>query len=660
MRIHNVYSDLLLGLSRFINNKVLHGRPIEHFQLNIGDSGLQLDYEQGYSLPAGIINLESIRPFNNHPYIFQHRSGNKHNIPVLYDNDKDMLLKVQEEQFNLDVNLLINSANHMQALDIQHQLLSYIPVAKYMHFYELVTFLEIDDFLINKWLFDIENDSIDNLYLKQNKYTDTLDYSFSLLMQPLLRFNDFTIQMSPDTNQETFQVSSSIEYLIAIPVYLHYPGFNIHSELGPELINIVRKNIVVPATDRDYGRVTISSIEPNDHFFKTITVPIYFGDYEDFKFSSHMEFIGKDNELVIGELSGSFLEEITEFDFESVVDNNIIIGSGNTLYNYSDTTITGTLSGHIISGNISDIKLIREGSFSCWFEGILSGRHIGKEIIIQYIEKNKIRKLRDIKTKFKDSKYILVENKRLFSKNLYDAIGNIAKIRTTINPIKTSVSGLILRKKEIPHDELFIQFPENVFFRSDTILNYVFGNNDEIYIQLDVRSGQLDIKFENSEYDVDQIIFNEVNFELVPGVIGGNYIDRINLDMAWSEASIITDAIPPSIGSYDKYVKTIVISELLNLQKIEKDFGKNHVFRFDVNIKGIPHIPTDLNNLTWKMIYPRRFLTTTNTRDEVILVIDISTTDKLVFEISNIWYYSYFKNINRTSPLFLSIGQQQF
>jgi hypothetical protein len=703
MRVHNVYSDLLLGLSRFINNRVLHGRPIEHFQLNIGDSGLQLDYEPGYSLPACIINLENIRPYNNHPYIFQHRSGNKHNIPVLYNNDKEITLWIQEEQFELNVNLLINCSNHMQALDIQHQLLSYLPVQKYMHFYEFFCFLEADDFLINKWLFDINNDTIDNLFIKQNKYTDTVDYSFGLKIQPLLRFNDITIQMSPDTNQETFQVSTSIEYLMTIPVYLHYPNFNIHAELGPETINVTRENVYVPASLRDYGRITLSSVEPNDNYFKTIDVPIYFepNNNPTFEFRSTFNFIGMSNEQVTGELVGNFFGEFTEFDFETIIDNKVLMGSGEFFHNFAMNEITGELKGYAINGNMSEIRVDDNDNLICWFEGTINNRSIGKEVILQYTVKNKFRELKNIRTIFKNSSYILIENKRIFSRNIYNSVENIAKLTTTIVPSSTSVAGIVLRNKQLPHNEIEFMFPEGLStLRNDGIINTVFSipdidssnqyqenylnkfifkvpygvvlydflpeGNYELTIQIDTRDGTIGlVKFEDRDnsgveldYDIDKLIFDKINFELITG-ISPRYIDRINMDFNWSEGAMITDSLPESVGTYNKYNQTIVLSKLNDLNKIEYDHGKNAKWQFAVNIKGVPNLPGDLNNLTWKMIYPDGLLTTTSDKQEVKLDIDLSDSDKLIFEISNLWYYEYFKNINKTSLLFLSLGKKQ-
>ena len=737
MRVHNVYSDLLLGLSRFINNKVLHGRPVEHWQLNIGDSGLQLDYEQGYSLPAGIINLENIVPYNNKPYVFQHRSGNIHCIQVLYNHSKDLPLVIQEEQFTLNTSLLINCSNHMQALDIQHQLLSYLPVQKYMHFYEFACFLEIDDFLVNQWLFDVDNDTIENLFIKHNKYTDSIDYSFALTIQPLLRFNDFTIQLSPDTNQETFQVSSSIEYLVTVPIYLHYPKFNIHAELGPETININRSNIISPVSlTREYRKLTMSSVEPNDRFFKDINIsssldidqfnsnnpnsPIY-NDFENpnnlnplnynyeynvsnYEFNSAAKFIGKDNETVIGELKGIYAGEITEFDFETIINNKVGIGSGYFFNDFEKNEISGKIEGHTTNGYISEIKLDPNGkdNFTCLFNGTIDvNKQINnKDIFIEYTITNKSKKIKNIRTIFKDSPYILIDNKNINTRNIYDAVGNINPKRTTVNLSKTSIKELTLRSVTPPYNELKFEFSESLFFREDGVINKTFSipgidnnnqyqenylnsfifkfpygitiydflpeGNYELFIHLNKRTGKIEtVRFEDRDnpnivldYDVDFILFDNINFELVPD-IAGTTIDRINVDLAWNEGSMITDHIPVSIDHYYKYNKTIIVSELYNLTRFTENNNKVIKWKFDIKIKGIPHIPSDINDIMWKIVYPNKELTTTGERDEIELDIDGSSNESLTFIVSNDWYYKYFKDVSKTNIIFFSIGQKK-
>jgi hypothetical protein len=705
MRIHNVYSDLLLGLGRFINETVLHGRPLEHFQYNIGDAGFQLDYKDGYSLPAAIINLESIQPYNNKPYIFQHRTGNVHNIPVLYNHDNGLLLEVQEEQFTVNVSLNINCINHMAALDIQHQLLSYIPVNKYMHFYEFMSFLEVDDFLINPWLFDVEDgDKIDNLYLKQNKYTDTTDYSFGLSIQPLLRFNDFAVQLGPDTNKSTFQVTSNIEYLINVPVYLHYPPFNTTSDIGPPVIKIHRDDVCIPVGDHDYRRITISSIEQKDKFWKTFDIPMYeegVNESTEFKFNQPISFVDKDDITQVGTLQGILEGKITEIDFETIIDNTVIIGSGQIYHNYKTNEITGELQSYILNGKLDNIKfsdLNADNMLSGWFEGTMNPNEqsFEQEINIQYKDKYQYSNITNIKAIFKNSpNYIIRQNTRLISNNIYDSVEDVVRNKTTIDPDSTIISRIILVNKQ-SKNKLIYEFPENqeitidkyggfskVFnisnidnsnqYHENYINQFIFKvpygvvlndflpeGNYELNGKIDTNTGEISrIRFEDRDnptiildYELDQICFKQVGFDFIPESGGSGNIERIHVDMGWIEGGVIVHSPKINSGQYNKYLKTIIIDELLELVE-DVDF------KFSVNVKNIPHID-DPNKINWKFVNSKlKLVTDSDTDNGLLLDLNLSTSDKLIFTIPRNFYFKYFRNINKVNPVLLSIGQSK-
>ena len=75
---------------------------------------------------------------------FRKKSDPLHQELKLSNIINEKLLEVQEEQFTVNVEMLINCINHNNALDLHHQLLSYIPVGKFMHFYEFMFVLRQD------------------------------------------------------------------------------------------------------------------------------------------------------------------------------------------------------------------------------------------------------------------------------------------------------------------------------------------------------------------------------------------------------------------------------------------------------------------------------------------------------------------------------------
>lgn len=667
MRVHNFHADTMLGLSRFLNNKVLHGRPINHFQFNTGDSGLQLDYESGYSLPAAIFNLERISPYQNKPYVFQHRSGNVHTIPVLYDREKDLILKVQEEEFTVNINVLINCSNHNQAIDLQHQLLSYIPPNKYMHFYEFVTFLEVDDFLINKWMFDINKDTIDNLFLKQNRFTDTLDYSFGLKVRPLLRFSDFQIQLSGDSNQETFQVSTEVEYLITIPVYLYYPKLNMNSDIEPEHIIVTREDVNIPMNKEvEYRRIWAAHVEPNYNFRTYMDVPIYIDTQEPI-FSSNLSFIGRDQEVVEGTVSGEITGENINFNFDTIFDGVGMNGSGTLFHDYKENKITGELKGYTINGSISEVNRVNDEIIECKFEGTINSTHLEKDIVLEYTTKDKSKILTNIKTIFNNSSYVLISNEKVQPNNIYTAITDVARLNNEIVPNKTLVSKLIFRSKEEPHAIIEHILDEPIPFRNDGFINRVINipaiNNTKdieltIHLNTEIANGDIEtIKFEYNnepeiemEYDLDVINIETIDFKMILNHLG-TYIDRINVDMDWSEGSVIAGFLDESINPEHK---TIIISELLNVEEVVEDYTTTYKFNISINTNAILNFPVTY----WKIIIPDYLLTVTSNDEESGVNFDLtnSTENNLIFEVSKTLYMNHFKNINKANPMFLSIG----
>ena len=135
MLIHNVYSDLLTSVSFFLNDTVLYDPhlKIKGFQFNIGNSSFQLeDKKTQQELPFCIAILQAITPSISHPFVF-HRNimNNLFKIPILYNRTKDIELFVQEEMYTVSINLNINCESQLQALEIQHRLLNYLPLNKY-------------------------------------------------------------------------------------------------------------------------------------------------------------------------------------------------------------------------------------------------------------------------------------------------------------------------------------------------------------------------------------------------------------------------------------------------------------------------------------------------------------------------------------------------
>jgi len=233
MIIHNVVSDLMLALSTYLNSFI--SPKIKNFQYNFANTSFVLNLDPQFELPAAIIKLDGLEPFVNHPYVFQfnNMADNIHQIPAVYNKTKDIEIQLQEEIYNVNITVNINCESQLQALNIHHLILNNNPVNKYLHLFEFISFHEIDTELLNKFLFDTNNDKLNNTFLKHNKFSNELDYCFSMLYNPLTKLNMSTIDIS-NISASSFQVSNSFTSLFHLPMYLIAPSINNSSNIFPD------------------------------------------------------------------------------------------------------------------------------------------------------------------------------------------------------------------------------------------------------------------------------------------------------------------------------------------------------------------------------------------------------------------------------------------
>jgi len=353
MKIHCFYSDLLLSLRYFFDNILFPGNQIKSYQFNIGNRTFQLKNETAnFELPAIIINYRSSTPMGYHPYVFKHTPlENNNKYPILYNKTKRLSLLLQEEQFEFNIEVSINCESQLSAIQFEHQIQHMLIINKYFHFYKFYSFLELDDEFINSDMFDVHNDEIINLFVKQDQLTNKTRYCFSVQYEPLIRLDSISSAIQ-STDQRSYQTSLSLTLLTPSPAYVEIPPF----ERGRSFPNI-KKNIdgVVVPTD-DIPILTLSFTNINDDKVSTniaiLDVNLY--TLTEKKFTTPFEF------LYMGiKYSGNINGIITGMkkwgDFILTTDDDNI----NTLvileYNYQKDTLTALFSGYF-SGFMPNVK----------------------------------------------------------------------------------------------------------------------------------------------------------------------------------------------------------------------------------------------------------------------------------------------------------------
>ncbi len=144
---------------------------------------------------------------------------NINQIPVLYNKTNKKMLYVQEEQTSITLSITINCESQFQAKEIEHVIIRYLPLNKYIGLFKYTSFLEVGTKFLQKHLFDVNDHEIINLYDKLNKNTGQVNHFFSLQYDPLLRNESLTTTIS-DSNQRSFQVTLDLTYMIQLPIFM--------------------------------------------------------------------------------------------------------------------------------------------------------------------------------------------------------------------------------------------------------------------------------------------------------------------------------------------------------------------------------------------------------------------------------------------------------
>jgi hypothetical protein len=608
MLIHNVYSDLLSSCSYFLNNFVLtdYHIKIQNFQYNIGNSSYQLNYETQYELPSAIISLQSPIPFINRPYTF-HRNilNNKNKISVLYDRTKDIELFVQEEMYTVPVLININCESQLQALEIQHRIMNYMPLNKYLQAYTYTSFFEIDPNLLSKYLIDVSKDKVDNLFYKQNKYTDSFDYCFSVEYEPLIRLNSCDIGIDSSTSS-SFQVSCSFEFLTHIPVYMIAPNVNWSNLVSHN--HLQYNNIPVPAReDHDYILVELNNTISN---------------------ASHKELWYLNNGLIQGEYKAinKRFDAVTLFKnrkYESII--HIQEGLDRTI-NHDKSFI----DGEKINGTLRQVKFIDSRTITAFFVGFISGESIQDFLNFEVTELDFIRVAGDFITNpnppLELLSYKLMPNKI----NILNSIKNINRSAVKINPHKTYITKYI----DINNNEVILNSPVfiNEFTNEFTIPDIgVTG-----YLDLDL----FNLNIYNTDHPILYLYFN-LSFDFVKGI--PTSIERISYNFNTTDQIITNNNPHQTISEFSEFNTALISDITYNEEDTQISFSIR-----ELNIKS-----QDLQNINF------RFIPTKNNSFTILdynyLKLDMVQSDssKLVFQLVNPGvYWKFFSKANTLEPIY--------
>ena len=608
MLVHNCYSDLLSSSTYFLNNFILsdHHIKIKHFQYNIGNSSFQLDHGTQHELPAAIVTLQSINPFINHPHTFHRAIGNNMNkIPVLYDRTKNIELFLQEEMYTIAVTININCDSQLQALEVQHRMMNYIPLNKYLQAYRYTSFFELDPNLLSKYLIDVRKDKIENLFYKQNKYTDTFDYCFAVEYEPLMRLNGCDIGIESSVNS-SFQVACSFEFLTHVPVYMVTPKVNWDSLVSS---NYLQYNKIPVPVRSDIDNILIELNNPSTN------IP-------------HKEIWQMNN----GQITGEFKYINKTFDVTTLYNKMKLDG-----ILHIQETINGEIvhskcfiEGDRINGTLRQVQFIEPTVATVYFEGVLNGKHISDFLNFEVIESNSI-KVMDMVIINSNPPFEVTHYKILPKKiNVLNSIKNINKSAVKINPSKTYITSYV----DIYNNEIILPSPIyiNEYTNEFNLPNGVTG-----YLDLDT----FDLYLYSDIHPISYLYFN-LSFDYVKGI--PSTIERINYNFNIVDQIIVNQSPYSTLTDFSEMNVAII-------SKVELDEANNQIY-FNMGVSTV-----DLSNIEFKFITLNKTILDYN---HLKLDLPSSINNKLVFQLANISiYWRYFSKVNTLEPIYFCYNFNQ-
>jgi hypothetical protein len=599
MLIHNVHSDLLTSITYFLNNFVYtdYHTKIQYFQYNIGNSSFQLDYKTQEELPAAIVTLQSITPYSNKPYVF-HRNvfNNVHRMPIIYDRTKNIELFMQEDMYTIAVTININCDSQLQALEMQHRLMNYLPLNKYLQAYKYTSFFELDPNYLSKYLIDVRKDKIENLFYKQNKYTNTFDYCFSVEYEPLIRLNSCDIGIDSSINS-SFQIACSFEFLTHLPIYISGPNINWNNPVSFDYLQ--------------YNDIPVPIKEDKDYILVELGNPL--------NSIKHLEIW----ELNSGKATGS-IEYIERTLSASTMINKLKLDALIYIYETVDGEIIHEkcfIDGERINGYLRQIKLLDSSTLTAYFMGMLNGYTINDFLNFEFI---------NIKTQVHVPNLITQPDpplELLFYKilpresNVLNSIRNINRSAVKINPSKTYIT------KYIDINNNLVIFPKPIFINEIT---HEFILPDNTIGHLDLDTFNLNLEHSNIQY-----IYLNLSFDYVRGIQGN--IEKINYNYNVNN-QIIVNASPYKTLSNFNYETIVIISEV--------------IFNEETNEISINIDVTDINNFVFitldQVILDQQYLKL------------VSNTSILIFSLLNpSIYWKYFSKVTTLEPIYFCYNLEE-
>jgi hypothetical protein len=670
MEIYNYYSDLLLSIKYLFSNLILNPNTIKSFQTNLGNRTFQVDYKPNFNLPSLIINLLDSQPNFYRPLVFQRTTHrNESLIPVLYNKTKQLTLYLQEEHFIITLEAIINTESQAHALTIKDKIIDFLPPNKYFQLYKFITFLNVDNLLLNSILFDVNNDEIINLFNKFNHNKGIVEFCFSNIYYPFVRVDSCNVSIG-STDQRSFQVQTSLTIMNPKPIYM-----TILPDEIPKVNKYLKERYIeeLPVSTGLFPTVKITAQKNTLENYIAYTTVTNYNDPDTNEFTNVVN-INSDitltlntrvKEKTINSLFNIVLNNTTiENDITGLLTASTNLSSNDSIDNIK---LTGPLNGNIINPTIDFTTNTVSGLFNGYYN-------------FDYINKDSIKgsfKTSLISYNFEDlnTSYLIDSTTSIsdiytysFSPITNSVINNYTHI---LNYSKSTITKLFIinlnNNTEIEISNLSIPFDSNSNFttsltftdpsiQSSVKLDLIGKINDENILILD------DIYSKNS-YKISLII---INAYLQPYLRwGAKWIQGINVSFNLDESKYNVIAPNPELSIYTDMFNNI--SENLSKVNIRNVVLSNSSPTIDkATSKDVVYINVSLDqnfnydDLVSNFTLYWRFVFETLIIDSDMNVITLASREGLLpsqlkFSCSRQFFERHFSEFNDNRPLYFQI-----
>jgi len=505
MYVHNYYSDLLSNLYRFLNSYVLSDHnKVRSIRYNIEDVSSAMLYNDSEKRPSMVILLDSLESDDSqplHPRSFQANTNvidtGMDTLPVVYNNTKGIGFFFQTTPYKLTINVNIKCETQSQALNIKHDILTKIPINKLIEFkkLEFVSFFELDSSYLVPSVFDILNDDITNLFLRQDE-TGNLGRYFPVSFQPLIRMPSSPSLAIDDETAGSFMISINFEMNIKEPTKLITDDVRLNNVLKSK--SSIKSDSLTTITR---GEVTVPVYEGYIHTL------IYNSGYKVYSFNPS-KLSNKYTDIDGTIISGSYIGDNIEFETTQYVGRMFKYSTGQviTILDNGDYIADAKIANNILTGKLSDDTVVTEN--------------------IQWVSTF------PIVTTLKESKGLPI--RAINIADLYSVDPTIPPYRTTIDLGLSKITKISIIR--ISTESIIEEIVDVAFLPDGNFSATLTFENISISGKLDRNTGQFtNIYIDNLNFAVFNITINPTyNFN----AYGTNIIESVSFDITEFKPSI--------------------------------------------------------------------------------------------------------------------------